>query len=435
MNNFKKSSYFTKVEDKYVFQVSTAFWHLLIGLITIAAIGGILLFLWSVIPASKNSVNVQPYPQRPVFPPVEKVNLTDLNLNEEKVQPQPNIVEALPVYTPPKPEVQVAYDPDKPAYDLALEGLRKIIPENQWKPGQWEITNQLGWDMYHSDQYRRWVPTGNNIEDYLESIYRSIDAKKYKEKKSALESVTKIVNAMPADIKGIPVQYVSNSVNSDWKDLKLFDSLCSEIAKNVTFFGKETANATERMTQFGFNEQNSAFEFIPFVVKTSKQFSDSLRFSVFSTLASSYYNYFNKNVEIQKDATEQFNELIPQLHGINPAKALKKFYSIFNQKNKDRNVSIARMMNDYELQINSIIADSARQAMQAEITYIEKQGEKKDLRWKSLQAVGGGFVAIALLGTILTLLSIQRILKRIEIFAEKGNSSPVLPDSPPLVSS
>ena len=50
-----KTNYFTKVEDKYVFRVSTAFWHLLIGIITIAAIVGIVLLVWSIIPPGKVS--------------------------------------------------------------------------------------------------------------------------------------------------------------------------------------------------------------------------------------------------------------------------------------------------------------------------------------------------------------------------------------------
>ena len=56
MKDEKKSSYFNRVEDKYVFRISTSFWHLLIGAITVTAIIGIVLFIYSLIPSSKNEI-------------------------------------------------------------------------------------------------------------------------------------------------------------------------------------------------------------------------------------------------------------------------------------------------------------------------------------------------------------------------------------------
>ena len=420
MKSFKNSNYFTKVEDKYVFRVSTAFWHLLIGIATLAAIVGIFLFLWSVIPSGKDSIKIDKYPDKPKYPPFEKVSLADLHLVEEKSQPSlPLIMDTITI-AQPQQQVIIEYDADKPSYDLALLELKKIIPDDQWKPGRWVITNQLGWEMYHSDQYRRWESTGNTMEDYLESIYRVIKAKKYADKKRVLVSVTKIVKQVPGDIKGLPIQNISSSVNSNWSDLKMFDSICAVIEGNVNSFGKKNSNEMiENMIRFGFNNPNTVFEFIPFAIKTVNQFSDSLRSSIFSLLSSSFYSYFNGNIEMQKEATQQFSELIPQLNGYNPTKALRKFYSIYNQKNRKRNDEMVRLMNEYESQLKSLVADSLIQAQMAEVKYNENQSKKNDLRWKSLYVVGGGFIAIALLGTILTLLSIQRILKRIENVAEK----------------
>lgn len=418
MNIPRISSYFNKVEDKYVFRVSTAFWHFLIGLLTLASIVGIVMFLWSVIPPGKADVKAAEYPAKPTYPPVEKVSLADLHLTEEKVQPIVNNIDTMPVYKP-REEVQTVYDPNKPAYDLALAELRKIIPDVQWKPGKYEITNQTGWELYHSDQYRRWVPTGSSMEDYLDNIYRIVTVKNYSEKKKALDAVTKIVKAAPANNKGKPIEYISSSINSNWQDLKLLDSICTIIAGSLkTFNDKNSANAIQDIIRFIFNYPNVAFDFVPFAVKTCSQLSDSLRTQVLLLLTSSYYNYFHENIEVQKEATEQFIELLPQLHGFAPARALKKFYSVYNEKNKQRSEDIARMLSDYDAQVNTIVADSIRQALQNEYNFRKAQEDKSNLRWRSLQTIGGGLIAIALLGTILTLLSIQRILKRIEGAAE-----------------
>ena len=82
-----KTNYFTKVEDRYVFRVSTAFWHLLIGVITIAAIIGIVVLAWSVIPPGKEKVTASAYPTKASYPSVEKVTLDELNIKDEKVLP------------------------------------------------------------------------------------------------------------------------------------------------------------------------------------------------------------------------------------------------------------------------------------------------------------------------------------------------------------
>jgi hypothetical protein len=323
----------------------------------------------------------------------------------------------MPVYVQPKPEVE--YDPDKPAYDLALAELKKLIGEQQWKPGKYEITNQMGWDLYHSDQYRRWVPTGSSMEDYLDNIYSTVRAKKYAEKKKVLDAAAKIVKAAPENNKGKSIEYISASINSNWQDIKLIDSLCTMISANLkTFAGKNSAKAIQNVIQFSFSNPDVAFDFIPFAVKTCSKISDSLRSPVLSLLASSYYNHFNRNIVVQKEATEQFIELIPQLHGYDPAKALRKLYSVYNEKNRQRSETIANNINIYNAQVNAIAADSIRQVLQNEFDYREKQTTKSNLRWRSLQAIGGGLIAIALLGTILTLLSIQRILKRIETAGE-----------------
>ncbi|MDB5209378.1 MAG: hypothetical protein JWQ30_205 [Sediminibacterium sp.] len=412
-----KSTYFTQVEDKYVFRISTAFWHLLIGLLTLASIVGTIMFLWAVIPPAKPDVKAAERPSKPTYPPVKKLNLADLHLTGEKSKLEVRNLD-VDTTTPKRKQevVQIDNDPNKPAYDLALLELRKIIPDNQWKPGEFRIDNQVGWDLTHSDQYRTWVPTGYSIEDYLANIYGSIKANKYSEKKQVLVAITKIAKTAAADGKGKSIEFVASSINANWSDPKMLDSVCTMIATNQRIFNaNKSTDAMENIIRFSFSNPNDAFEFIPFSIKICSQISDSLRSFVLSVLTSSYYNYFHQNIAVQKEATDQFASLIPQLKGINPANALQKFYLVYNNDNSQRNDVIAKIMNDYNAQINLIVADSLQQVALNQILYEEAKRKKSDLKWKSLYVVGGGFILIALLGTILTLLSIQRILKKMEL--------------------
>ena len=415
-----KANYFTKVEDKYVFRVSTAFWHLLIGLLTLAAVIGIVLLIWSIIPASKDKVKAAAYPTKAQYPPVEKVTLADLKMNEEKVSVPPPVQPAPPPEY--RPERNVENDPGKPAYDVTLAELKKIIPKDNWQPGYWSYpAGELAWQMHPSDtKYRVWNPYGENVEQRLEHSYKSIQAKNYTAKKVALESYLRVMKLIPpAQSVGV-LDFIIGNLNDRFSDPHLLDTAFALVAKNLKPFST-TSEAAQHLLGFAFNNPKSVFVFVPFAIQECSKFSDSLRFQYLASLIDGYYTYFNNTVDVQKEATEQFDKLLPQLPGINPSKALRKFYSVYNQKNQKRNVEISRINDDYNTQVVAILADSTMKAFQAEDKYQADKEKKSEYRSKSLYVIAGGFVAIALLGTILTLLSIQRILRRMEAVAESKN--------------
>lgn len=417
MNLPDKSSYFTRVEDKYVFRVSTAFWHLLIGILTLAAIIGIVAFLWSVIPPSKSEVKAATYPAKQDYPLVKKVSLADLHLKDEKLPPpvEKNQKGTEVQISKPKPIEKIDIDPSKPAYELALIEFRKMIPDDQWKPGTYLITNPTGWEMYHLEQYRIWQPSGPSVEEDLDNIYDVVKASDFAHKKNVLETISKIIKSVPSDSKGKSVQKIASSINQNWIEPKILDSVCNLIVSTLpTFKGKSASEAAIEIIGFSLANRGVVFEFLPFAAKTCSILPDSLRATFFSGLTSAYDNNFNENFPVQKEATDQFKSLIPQLNGVNPTKALKKFYTVYNYSNRQRNLDIARLESEYKIQVNKIEADSLAQVRINEIIYQEEKQKKSDLKWKALQAVAGGFVLIALLGTVLTLLSIQRILKKIE---------------------
>ena len=415
-----KTNYFTKVEDKYVFRVSTAFWHLLIGLITVAAIIGIVLLAWSIIPPGKEKVESSVYPTKAQYPPFEKITIADLNMNDQKPISAPSGQQTPPPPPPPPPDQsKIENDPAKPAYDLSLSELKKIIPKDQWQPGYWSYPyGELAWQMHPSDpNYKHWNNEGDDVGQQLERSYRVINANNYSAKKSALDSYLKILKQIPSPDSKIVLSAILDNINNRFTDLHLLDSALTMIASNLKSF-KDSKNVAKHYIEFVMANSNSAFQFVPFSVKICSQVSDSVRYPFLVALTDGYYGFFNSNFEVQKEATNQFITLLPQLKGINPANALRKFYSVYNQKNQKRNDEISRINDDYNTQIAAILADSTMRAMQAELKYQTDKEKKSELRSKSLYAVAGGFIAIALLGTILTLLSIQRILRRMESIAE-----------------
>ncbi len=412
-----KTNYFTKVEDRYVFRVSTAFWHFLIGLITIAAVIGILVLAWSVIPPGKEKVKAAAYPVKATYPAVEKISLADLAMNDEKAVPVPVYQQAPPPVLQQRAEVE--NDPGKPAYDVSLSELKRIIPKDQWQPGFWSYPyGELAWQMHPADpNYKRWNPQGEDVEQQLERSYLPLHAKTYSQKKEALDSYLKILKQIPSAKSYSVLYFIMNNTNERFADLHLLDTVFTLIASNLKTFSGST-DAAKDLVGFSVTNHKSAFEFIPFAARTCSQVSDSLRYQLLSGLFEGYYRYFNNDLEVQKEATGQFNKLLPQIPGINRAKALRKFYAVYNRKNQKRNNEIVRINEEYNSQVAAIVADSAVRAAQAEIKYFSDKEKKSEFRNKSMYVIAGGFIAVALLGTILTLLSIQRILRRMESLAE-----------------
>jgi hypothetical protein len=378
------------------------------------------LLVWSIIPPGKEKVKSSAYPTKAAYPPVEKVTLADLKINDEKPVIQPSVQSPPP--TVDRPQIEVAYDPGKPAYDLTLSELKRIIPTDEWKPGYWNYPKgELAWQMHPSDpNYRTWISHGEDVEQRLERSYRKIKAKNYTAKKSALDSYIKVLKQVPSKNSTEVLNFIFNNINERFTDLHVLDSALTMVAKNLKTFAN-SSEAAQHLISFVLNNPKAGFDFIPFAGRTCGQISDSARSSFLSALIEGFYSSFNSNFEVQKDATDQFNKLLPQLRGIDPTKALRKFYSVYNQKNEKRNTEIGRINDEYMAQVVAILADSTMRAAEAEMKFMADKEKKSELRSKSVYAVGGGFIAIALLGTILTLLSIQRILRRMEVIVESKN--------------
>jgi hypothetical protein len=421
MKSLKKISYFTRVEDKFVFRVSTAFWHILIGILTLAAIIGVLLLAWSIIPPTKKQIKATEYPAMAPYPPVKEVTLADLKGNVE--QPVPQVVEQAPPPQMNDTKAEPENDPDKAGYDLSLSVLKKNIPHDQWQSGYWSYPlGEIAWQTYHTEKYRQWIPSGDNMEQKLDRSFQVIHINKYAEKRIALNAYLKIILQVAEENKGEILNSIINNMNDKLTDIQLLDTTFTCIAENVKQFTLAQKETTQKMIEFVTNNPNSTFDFIPFAIQTCQKFPDQSRYQILTALTSEFYNAFNRNAKMQKEATDQFNNLLPQLKVVDPVQSLIKFYAVYNQKNRERNEVIRRINDEYNTKVAVIVADSTMRAMQAEAKFLADKNKKSELRTKSFYVIGGGFLAMALLGTILTLLSIQRILKRMELSIESRKS-------------
>jgi len=73
-----KHSKLSRLENKYYYNVSRYFWHIIIALSLLAIAGGVLTYFWSLVPPSKPTVVKAPAPQKQAYPALKKVALQDI---------------------------------------------------------------------------------------------------------------------------------------------------------------------------------------------------------------------------------------------------------------------------------------------------------------------------------------------------------------------
>ena len=131
----KKNNYFTKVEDKYVFNLSLIVWHLIIMLASIAVAAGIIVFIWTIAPTFKQKVKKDPYPVRAEYPAPVAVSLSDLNLHKATpVLPQKEIV-AEPENITQEPVIDTT---GLANYTVSLNIFKSLFKESDWAgAGYW----------------------------------------------------------------------------------------------------------------------------------------------------------------------------------------------------------------------------------------------------------------------------------------------------------
>jgi len=140
-----KSTYFTQVENKYVFNVSRIFWHIFIFIGTLAIVLGIFLFLYGLIPPFKKHVEKSATPTKQAYPNAITVSLSDLKLEEIKPVKK-EIAEKESEIVPETPMVDNTkkIDPAELDYQNSLKILQKLLPAK----GHYEYPLQNGERLY-----------------------------------------------------------------------------------------------------------------------------------------------------------------------------------------------------------------------------------------------------------------------------------------------
>lgn len=413
-----KTQYFTKVENKYVFNVSLIFWHLFIALSSLAIVVSLVVFLWSVIPSSQKEVEKQPYPEKRQYPPPVQVAFNELQLEEAKQEEAPPVAvehaqEAKVVIQQPVEDTR-----GKNQYDSSLNILKSLIPPERYSwngSGNWYYPNgERYYNFYKNEKFRRWIATEVGIVDKLNSAYRKANAGNYLEKKQTLDSYISIVKLLSEEKRHNALQYLIDQSNIA-DNISQNVNICLSIAKVVSKMPQnENPYYINYLARFGKKNPNDGISFIDYTASIIEKFDAAQRATIIDRITNAYYNYFNQNLSRQKEATDLFVALVPKIKPELLPNAIYQYYGLYINKNLQREQQIMQIDNEHQQSINEIENQFNSAQVKSQMEYLAKQKTKQEFRLKALMGIGGGIILIVLIATILVFLSIQRSVRKIE---------------------
>ena len=276
-----KTRYFTKVENKYVFNMSAIFWHLLIALASITMVIAIFVVIWSFIPPSRQEVTRGTFPEKPKYPNPVSVNLAELRL--EEVSEEKLAVEE--IAAPPEEQpIQKKAEPEnttgKTEYLASLNTLKTLIPSEKAWEGTWHWEYPWGeryWNNFHQERYRQKVHDSPGITDNLESSYSRAEVKSYIEKKKLMDGYIAVVKELPAEKREDGITILMRNVSDN---LVLTTNTFQAIGKTIKSFPADDLGFITRLVKFGHNNPNDGVGFIDFVGRNISRFSAAQRMQV-----------------------------------------------------------------------------------------------------------------------------------------------------------
>lgn len=246
----------------------------------------------------------------------------------------------------------------------------------------------------------------------MKSSYKTANAGNYPDKKQVLDAFISVVKLLPEEKRlnalGILINNVSQNVSQTV-------NICKSVSQIISKFSTEdNLEYLRKLISFGKKNPNDGVPFIDYTSGIIGKFDVTQRTKALELLVSSYYNFFSQSFAKQKEATDLFLPMLPKIKSEHQAKAIMQYYSLYLNKNYERENTIARIDNEYEQSINEIETLYNQEKAQAELDYQNKKLSKEQFRLKSLYGIGGGILLVVLIASILVFFSIQHSLRKIE---------------------
>ncbi len=407
-----RNKYFEKVENKYVFNISRIFWHIFIVIGALAIVGGVLLYIYGVIPPFKQSVEKLPPPVKKDYPGAVTIALNDLQLETTKTTEKKEIQVQLKENKEPYPDQTVEklkkIEKGETEYLLSLERLIKLIPSQ----GHYEYPQGAKlYEFYRDEKYRIWKDD-NDLKGRLDLAFENTNARTFIDKKQMIEVFIVQLQLVPESKRTEVFNVfasnaaisVSTSINNIQTAINVFQKFPEE----------NQLTSLEMLLSFCKSNKNDGSAFIEYFNKIIDSFDKNERLNVLATMINAYYQYFNNHILLQSEQTDLFLKMLPKIKPELQIPALNKYYLVYLEKNAGRDQMIAQIDQQYRDSLMKIQEVYLTDSLAAEYKYFINKEAKTSYRNNALYAIVCGIGLIAIIAIILVFLSIQRSVRRIE---------------------
>jgi len=410
-----RTDYFTKVENKYIFNLSLIFWHLFILMGTLVIIGAIFLLAYSLSPTFKASVD------KAVYPPEVEVTLADLDLRDPEPvqerqqtttqQPRP---QAKPQTRPVETGLSTAGYND---YFSALDSLKGLLPNslNEWEAiYEIRITDRMRYEYFNRDpKYTERILISDGIQGWLDKTFEKVKTPSYMERALLLRAYYGILRKINdegnrrAALNSLQETAAKQgNVPTALNRLSILQRLAVSIPMNDSIYRQQPLWLMDRFC----NEQGACEGVMQLVEQHIGKFDRKQQVPVFYSFMTN--NRMLGDISLQSELTGKYVQLLPKIPAHKQAEGLDQYYAAHVRKNAERQRQIAEIESDYK-----------RQLQMAELNYSRKKSAKDEYRLKSLMAGASGVAFISVLAILLVFLSIQRSVRKIEVRLDTKESA------------
>lgn len=417
------SNYVSKVEDKFVFNFSLIFWHLLVLVASAGILFGLAVFAWSMLPASQRQVTQPSVPEKRAYPAPVKVDLNELKFEDAVVnapavevalEPVP---EAMQGSTPTAPVPDPAIDETgKDEFEAAMHTLRSLIPPTRhpWEgDGYWNYPyGERYWDVYRQEKYRQWIETEPGVEGKLARLFTRSKAQDYAAKRELISTLNTLLSKIPETERYATFLQLIQPSSDNWQHHVAIYSALSALPAKINAHPDQ--DHVIKLARFGLSDPANGKDLIDHVVSIIDRFHVESRVAAIDVVTNSYYNYFNRDLGMQQEATGLYLEMLDRIDPKDQARGLMQYYGLYLTKNQQRGEQMARMDREHQALLQQIEAQHNAAQVAAMVEHQNRKQLKSTFRTRSLIAVGGGVLLIVVVATMLVFLSIQRIVRKIE---------------------
>lgn len=391
-----KLDFLEKIEEKFVFKTSHLFFHFLVALAMLVFLASLALLLWGVSPTFNPDVEKAKYPLPITVSSDEILAAITAIENRQRgyvAQIQPTMKSDITDQAQSQVKSE-ACDPNKLDYDKALDSLKTLLPleKSLWADqGRWER------DYYGNSQF---VIERYGIESQLQATFNEANAFNYVQKREILRGYLKILNALEESSRFDILQYLLlwtvESPEKTQEHMKL-------LSQAIKIYQPQFGLAVAKLVNFGKKNPRDGAAFVAYANEIIPKFNSAFKTEILDELMSCYYHYYD-DINAQKEATDLFIPLLARIEGKYQPAALRIFYQLFIDKNRERKRAMAQINHEYETN------------MQQALGAVESAKAKKAwYRIRGLIGVGGSVMFISVIALTLIMLSIQRNIKQLRL--------------------